>query len=203
MYPVAYRILVASLVVCLLLIVGMLLLERTGFIEIDEKAIQPEVVSCQIGHKDMQVRVLGQGQRTAGRLSPGTSSGSLRLAGAPCTTGTGPTGIRKDFHTAVTLRITGYAEPTSGLEPLSCSLRVRCSIAKDAGCVSLSFSDRVALGSDAAQLEVWNRPALLPGSPSTVDSKPQKRLNKRNHIDKPIYIPGVLSRTPEVNGSHP
>jgi hypothetical protein len=31
---VAYRILVASLVVCLLLVVGLLLLKRTGFIEI-------------------------------------------------------------------------------------------------------------------------------------------------------------------------
>ena len=132
----AYRIVVASLVVCLLLVVGMLLLERTGFIEIDEKAIQPEVVSCQIGHKDMEVRVLGARAAYRGGLSPGTSSGSLRLAGAPCTTGTGPTGIRKDFHTAVTLRITGSAEPTSGLEPLSCSLLVRCSIAKDAGCDS-------------------------------------------------------------------
>ena len=67
---------------------------------------------------------------------------------------------------------------------------------------SLSFFDRVALGSDATQLDVWNRPALLTSSVSTVDSKPQKRLNKRNHIDKPIHIPGVLSRTPEVNGSH-
>jgi hypothetical protein len=38
-YRVAYRIVVASLVVCLLLVVGMLLLERTGFIKIDEKAI--------------------------------------------------------------------------------------------------------------------------------------------------------------------
>jgi Domain of unknown function (DUF427) len=57
-YRVAYRIVVASLVVCHLLVVGMLL-ERTGFIELDEKAIQPEVVSCQIGHKDMEVRVLG------------------------------------------------------------------------------------------------------------------------------------------------
>jgi Domain of unknown function (DUF427) len=40
-YRVAYRIVVASLVVCLLLVVGMLL-ERTGFIKIVEKAIQPE-----------------------------------------------------------------------------------------------------------------------------------------------------------------
>ena len=40
-YRVAYRIVVASLVVCRLLVVGMLLLERTGFIKIDEKAIQP------------------------------------------------------------------------------------------------------------------------------------------------------------------
>jgi hypothetical protein len=37
MYRVAYRILVASLVLCLLLVVGLLALERTGFIEIDEK----------------------------------------------------------------------------------------------------------------------------------------------------------------------
>jgi hypothetical protein len=34
MHRVAYRIVVASLVVCLLLVVGLLLLERTGFIEI-------------------------------------------------------------------------------------------------------------------------------------------------------------------------
>jgi hypothetical protein len=39
----AYRILVASLVVCLLLVVGMLLLERTGFIEIGQnRTLVPE-----------------------------------------------------------------------------------------------------------------------------------------------------------------
>jgi hypothetical protein len=59
MYRVAYRMLVASLVVCLSLVVGLLVLERTGFIEIDEKEIQPEVVSCQIGHRDMEVSVQG------------------------------------------------------------------------------------------------------------------------------------------------
>jgi hypothetical protein len=69
-YRVAYRIVVASLVVCLLLVVGMLLLERTGFIEIDEKAIQPEVVSCQIGHKDMEVRVLGARAAYRGEVVP-------------------------------------------------------------------------------------------------------------------------------------
>jgi hypothetical protein len=56
---VAYRMVVASLMLCFLLVVGLLLLERTGFIEIDEREIQPEVVSCQIGHKDMEVRVQG------------------------------------------------------------------------------------------------------------------------------------------------
>jgi hypothetical protein len=41
-YCVAYRILVASLVVCLLLVVG-LLLERTGFIEIGQnRTLVPE-----------------------------------------------------------------------------------------------------------------------------------------------------------------
>jgi hypothetical protein len=34
MHRVAYRMLVASLVVCLSLVVGLLVLERTGFIEI-------------------------------------------------------------------------------------------------------------------------------------------------------------------------
>jgi hypothetical protein len=68
-YRVAYRIVVASLVVCLLLVVGMLL-ERTGFIELDEKAIQPEVVSCQIGHKDMEVRVLGARAAYRGEVVP-------------------------------------------------------------------------------------------------------------------------------------
>ena len=53
----AYRILIASLVVCLLLAGCLLVLERTDLIEIDEKAIQPEVVSCQVGHNDMKVHV--------------------------------------------------------------------------------------------------------------------------------------------------
>jgi len=53
MERVAYRILIASLVLCLLLVGDLLVLERTGLIEIDEKAIQPEVVSCQVGHNEM------------------------------------------------------------------------------------------------------------------------------------------------------
>ncbi len=57
-----YRILVASLVLCVLLLCG-LLLERRGRVEIDEKAIQPEVVSCQIGHRDMEVRVCAPTER--------------------------------------------------------------------------------------------------------------------------------------------
>jgi hypothetical protein len=90
MYRIAYRILIRSLVLCLLLVGGMLVLERTGLIEIDEKAIQPEVVSCQVGQNDMKVRVQGEtGPRIVGRLSRGTSSGSPRSAGAPSTTGTG------------------------------------------------------------------------------------------------------------------
>jgi hypothetical protein len=136
MYRVAYRLLVASLVLCLLLVGGLLLLERTGFIGIDEKEIQPEVVSCQIGHRDMEVRVFGARAAYRGDVIPRYEFWLPRLAGAPCTIGTGPTGIRRIFHTAVILRIGGFAEPTSGLEPLSRSLRVRCSIAKDAGCVS-------------------------------------------------------------------
>jgi hypothetical protein len=67
---VAYRILVASLVVCLLLVVGLLVLERTGLIEIDEKAIQPEVVSCQIGHRDMEVSVQGSRAAYRGEVVP-------------------------------------------------------------------------------------------------------------------------------------
>ena len=55
----AYRIFVASLVVCLSLVGGLWLLERTGTLAIDEREIQPEVVSCQIGHRDMEVRVQG------------------------------------------------------------------------------------------------------------------------------------------------
>jgi hypothetical protein len=67
---VAYRILVASLVVCLLLLCGLLLLERTGFVEIDERQIQPEVVSCQIGHKDMKVVVQGSRDYYRGEVVP-------------------------------------------------------------------------------------------------------------------------------------
>lgn len=59
MWRVAYRVSVASLVVCLLLVGGLLVSERTGLIEIDEKQIQPEVISCQIGHRDTEVRVFG------------------------------------------------------------------------------------------------------------------------------------------------
>jgi hypothetical protein len=43
---VAYRIFVASLVVCLSLVGGLWLLESMGTVEIDERKIQPEVVSC-------------------------------------------------------------------------------------------------------------------------------------------------------------
>jgi hypothetical protein len=48
-----------------LLVFGLLVLERTGLIEIDEREIQPEVVSCQFGHIDMEVSV--QGSRAAYR----------------------------------------------------------------------------------------------------------------------------------------
>jgi hypothetical protein len=65
-----YRILVASLVLCLLLLCGLLLSERTGLIEIDERKIQPEVVSCQIGHKNMEVRVLGCTASYRGEVVP-------------------------------------------------------------------------------------------------------------------------------------
>ena len=66
----AYRILIASLVVCLLLVGGLLVLERTGLIEIDEKAIQPEVVSCQVGHNDMKVHVQGNRDYYRGEVAP-------------------------------------------------------------------------------------------------------------------------------------
>ena len=67
----AYRILIASLVVCLLLVGGLLVLERTDLIEIDEKAIQPEVVSCQVGHNDMKVLVQGgNGAAYRGEVAP-------------------------------------------------------------------------------------------------------------------------------------
>ena len=55
----AYRVVVASLVVCLLLLCALLLSERTGLVEIDEREIQPEVISCQIGPRDTEVRVFG------------------------------------------------------------------------------------------------------------------------------------------------
>jgi hypothetical protein len=67
---VAYRILVASLVVCLSLVGSPWLLERTGTAEIDERKIQPEVVSCQIGHKDMEVRVQGARDYYRGEVVP-------------------------------------------------------------------------------------------------------------------------------------
>jgi hypothetical protein len=70
MYRVAYRILVASLVLCLLVVGGPLPLERTGLIEIDERKIQPEVVSCQIGHRDMEVRVFGSRAAYRGEVVP-------------------------------------------------------------------------------------------------------------------------------------
>ena len=70
MHRVAYRVLVASLGLCLLLVVGLLVLERTGLIEIDVKAIQPEVVSCQIGHNDMEVSVQGSRASYHGEVVP-------------------------------------------------------------------------------------------------------------------------------------
>jgi hypothetical protein len=78
---------VASLVLSLLL-VSSLLLERTGVVEIDERAIQPEVISCQVGHKDMKVRVQGSGAAYGGEVVPRYEFGLPRSAGAPCTTGT-------------------------------------------------------------------------------------------------------------------
>lgn len=66
----AYRILIAALVGCLLLVSGLLVLERTGLIEIDERAVQPEVVSCQVGHNDMKVRVQGNGDYYRGEVVP-------------------------------------------------------------------------------------------------------------------------------------
>jgi hypothetical protein len=67
---VAYRILISSLMLCLLVVGGLLVLERTGFIEIDENAIQPEVVSCQIGHNDMEVSVQGSRDYYRGEVVP-------------------------------------------------------------------------------------------------------------------------------------
>jgi hypothetical protein len=67
---VAYRIFVASLVVCLSLVGGLWLLESTGTVEIDERKIQPEVVSCQIGHRDMEVSVQGSRDYYQGEVIP-------------------------------------------------------------------------------------------------------------------------------------
>ena len=66
----AYRILIAALVGCLLLVSGLLVLERAGLIEIDEREIQPEVVSCQIGHNDMEVSVQGSRASYHGEVVP-------------------------------------------------------------------------------------------------------------------------------------
>ena len=65
-----YRILVGSLVVCLSLVGGLWLLESTGTVEIDERGIQPEVVSCQIGHRDTEVRVQGSRDYYRGEIVP-------------------------------------------------------------------------------------------------------------------------------------
>ncbi len=51
------------MLLCILLL-SLLLLERTGFLD------QPEVVSCQIGHKDMEVRVSGTSARKHGEVAP-------------------------------------------------------------------------------------------------------------------------------------
>jgi hypothetical protein len=67
---VAYRIFVASLVVCLSLVGGLWLLESTGTVEIDERKIQPEVVSCQIGHRDMEASVQGSRDYYQGEVVP-------------------------------------------------------------------------------------------------------------------------------------
>ena len=54
-----------------MLVGGLLVLERTDLIEIDEKAIQPEVVSCQVGHNDMKVLVQGgNGAAYRGEVAP-------------------------------------------------------------------------------------------------------------------------------------
>ena len=66
----AYRILISSLLVCLLVVGGLLVLERTGFIEIDEKVIQPEVVSSQVGHNDMKVSVQSSTDYYRGEVVP-------------------------------------------------------------------------------------------------------------------------------------
>jgi hypothetical protein len=71
-----------------------MVLERTALIEIDEKHIQPEVVSCQVGHNDMKVRVQGSRDYYRGEVVPGYEFWLPHFGGAPCTTGTGPTAIR-------------------------------------------------------------------------------------------------------------
>ena len=60
----------ASLIVCLLALCGLLWSERTGNVDIDERKIQPEVVSCQIGHRDMEVRVQGSRDYYRGEVVP-------------------------------------------------------------------------------------------------------------------------------------
>ena len=55
---------------CLVLVGGLWVLERTGTVEIDERKIQPEVVNCQIGHKDMEVRVQGSRDYYRGEVVP-------------------------------------------------------------------------------------------------------------------------------------
>jgi hypothetical protein len=107
MHRVTYRILVASLVLCLLLVVGLLLSERTGFIEIDEKAIQPEVVSCQVGHNDMKVNVQGNRAAYRGEVIPRYEFWLPRSVGAPCTTGTSPR--RTSFASTWLILRTSYA----------------------------------------------------------------------------------------------
>ena len=73
-----------------MLVVGLLLLERTGFIEIDEKEIQPEGVNCQVGHNDMKVSVQGSRDYYRGEVGPRYEFWLPRSAGAPCTIGTSP-----------------------------------------------------------------------------------------------------------------
>jgi hypothetical protein len=74
---------VASLVMCLSLVVGLLVLEKPGFIEIDEKEIQPEVVSCQIGHRDMEVSVFGSRDYLRGEVVPRSTSPLLIFGSSP------------------------------------------------------------------------------------------------------------------------
>ena len=67
----------------------MLIVERNnpGFLD------QPEVVSYQIGHKDMEVRVFESSARKHGEVFPRYEFWLPRLAGVACTTTTDPTGI--------------------------------------------------------------------------------------------------------------